>query len=74
MQQAARLRQLLKAGKLDIAPGCYDGITARAVERAGFPALYMTGAGTAATTGFPDYGLASTQDRAIDTKCVRGGC
>src|SRR5216684_2235335 len=57
MQQAARLRQLLRAGKLVIAPGCYDGITARAVERAGFPALYMTGAGTAATTGFPDYGL-----------------
>jgi len=57
MQQAARLRELLKAGKLVIAPGCYDGITARAVERAGFPALYMTGAGTAATTGFPDYGL-----------------
>jgi 2-methylisocitrate lyase-like PEP mutase family enzyme len=57
MQQAAKLRQLLKAGELVIAPGCYDGITARAVERAGFPALYMTGAGTAATTGFPDYGL-----------------
>jgi 2-methylisocitrate lyase-like PEP mutase family enzyme len=57
MRQAAKLRQLLKAGKLVIAPGCYDGITARAVERAGFPALYMTGAGTAATTGFPDYGL-----------------
>jgi len=54
MQQAARLRELLKAGKLVVAPGCYDGITARAVERAGFPALYMTGAGTAATTGSND--------------------
>ncbi len=40
-----------------IAPGAYDGITARAVEAAGFPAVYMTGAGTAATMGFPDYGL-----------------
>lgn len=57
MQQAAKLRDLLNSGKLVIAPGCYDGITARAVERAGFPALYMTGAGTAATAGFPDYGL-----------------
>jgi 2-methylisocitrate lyase-like PEP mutase family enzyme len=57
MRQAAKLRDLLKAGKLVTAPGCYDGITARAIERAGFPALYMTGAGTAATNGFPDYGL-----------------
>jgi 2-methylisocitrate lyase-like PEP mutase family enzyme len=62
MQHAATLRGLLKAGKLVIAPGCYDGITARAVERAGFPALYMTGAGTAATTGFPDYGLVTMSE------------
>lgn len=40
-----------------VAPGAYDAITARAVESAGFDAVYMTGAGTAATLGFPDYGL-----------------
>ncbi|MFI4988660.1 MAG: oxaloacetate decarboxylase [Alphaproteobacteria bacterium] len=27
------------------------------MEQAGFPAVYMTGAGTAATLGYPDYGL-----------------
>ena len=60
MLQAARLRHLL--GKLVVAPGCYDGITARAIERAGFPALYMTGAGTAASAGFPDYGLVTMSE------------
>ena len=52
-----RLRELLSGGEMVVAPGAYDGITARAVEAAGFPAVYMTGAGTAATMGFPDYGL-----------------
>jgi 2-methylisocitrate lyase-like PEP mutase family enzyme len=53
----ARLRQQLKRGGLLAAPGVYDGITARLAEQAGFAALYMTGAGTAASYGLPDYGL-----------------
>jgi 2-methylisocitrate lyase-like PEP mutase family enzyme len=40
-----------------VAPGAYDGITARLIEQAGFAAVYMTGAGTAASFGLPDYGL-----------------
>jgi len=39
------------------APGVYDGLMARLVARAGFLAAYMTGAGTAASHGLPDYGL-----------------
>ncbi|MEI7444111.1 MAG: isocitrate lyase/PEP mutase family protein [Burkholderiales bacterium] len=57
MSQANHLRALLRAGKLIVAPGAVDGITARAIDRAGFPAAYMTGAGTSATLGYPDYGL-----------------
>ncbi len=34
-------------------------ITARMIEQAGFSAVYMTGAGTSASLGFPDYGLLS---------------
>jgi 2-methylisocitrate lyase-like PEP mutase family enzyme len=52
-----RLRQLLRQPELVVAPGCYDAITARLVERAGFPAVYMSGAATAASLGYPDYGL-----------------
>ncbi len=40
-----------------IAPGAYDAIGARLIEQAGFVACYMTGAGTAAARGFPDFGL-----------------
>ena len=54
---ALRFRELLDTPGLIVAPGAYDGITARLVEQAGFPLVYMTGAGTAAARGFPDYGL-----------------
>ena len=57
MTRAFCLRTLLSQNKLIVAPGVIDGITAKAVERAGFAAAYMTGAGTSATLGYPDYGL-----------------
>ncbi len=57
MSQAARFRTLLRSGKMIVAPGAIDGITGRAIERAGFSCAYMTGAGTSATLGYPDYGL-----------------
>jgi 2-methylisocitrate lyase-like PEP mutase family enzyme len=40
-----------------IAPGAYDGIGARLIEQGGFAAVYMTGAGTSAARGYPDFGL-----------------
>jgi 2-methylisocitrate lyase-like PEP mutase family enzyme len=55
----SQLRKLLKSGKMLIVPGGYDGLTATMIERAGFDAAYMTGAGTAARLGLPDYGLIS---------------
>lgn len=57
MTRAGQLRQLLAQDPIVVAPGAYDGMTARLVEQHGFPAVYMTGAGTAATLGYPDYGL-----------------
>jgi len=41
-----------------LAPGAYDALTARLIEQAGFPAVYMTGFGTSASLiGRPDVGL-----------------
>lgn len=40
-----------------IAPGAFDGLTAKLVQQAGFPAVYMTGAGTSVAHGYPDFGL-----------------
>jgi carboxyvinyl-carboxyphosphonate phosphorylmutase len=55
-----RLRRLLAAGEPVVAPGAYDALSARLVEQAGFPAVYMTGFGTAASLlGRPDVGLVS---------------
>lgn len=54
---ARSLRTLLAQRGLLVAPGAYDCITAMLIEQAGFPLVYMTGAGTAAAHGFPDYGL-----------------
>ena len=57
MSNAANLRKLLASRKMIVAPGAIDCITGRAIAQAGFPAVYMTGAGTSATLGYPDYGL-----------------
>src|SRR5437763_13430017 len=57
MAQAARFRQLMRRDGMVVAPGAYDCITARLIERAGFDCVYMTGAGTAARFGYPDFGL-----------------
>src|SRR5919202_3624159 len=55
-----RLRELLEGPEPVLAPGAYDALTARLVERAGFEAVYMTGFGTAASLlGRPDIGLLS---------------
>jgi 2-methylisocitrate lyase-like PEP mutase family enzyme len=57
MSNAASFRKLLSSGKMVVAPGAIDCITGRAIAQAGFAAAYMTGAGTSATLGYPDYGL-----------------
>ena len=57
MSQSSKLRSLLASRRMIVAPGAIDCITGRAIAHAGFPAVYMTGAGTSATLGYPDYGL-----------------
>jgi 2-methylisocitrate lyase-like PEP mutase family enzyme len=59
MSQARRFREMLREEGMIIAPGAYDCITARLINQADFPAVYMTGAGTAAACGYPDLGLAT---------------
>src|ERR1700679_3823861 len=57
-----KLRELLRRDGIVTAPGAYDCITARMVEQAGFSAVYMTGAGTAAAPGYPDYGVVTMSE------------
>lgn len=79
MTQAKQLRRLLSAEGMVIAPGAHDGLTAMLVAQAGFPAVYMTGAGTSVTHGYPDFGLLTASEmianaarmaRAIDVPLI----
>src|SRR5881296_1669017 len=55
--KAARLRELIAQGCV-LLPGVPNAAMARQVERAGFDAVYISGAGMAnSTAGIPDIGL-----------------
>ena len=54
------LRAQLDSGRIVVAPGVYDGLGALTAERAGFAALYLSGASIAyGRFGRPDIGLVS---------------
>ena len=58
-------RELLKKPGLVRAPGAFDAWSARLVEMAGFPAVYMTGYGASASVlGKPDIGLMTMSEMA----------
>lgn len=76
---AARLRQLIANGCVAM-PGVFNASIARLVERAGFDALYISGAGLCnATAGVPDVGLLTMSEvvllagyiaRAVKIPCI----
>ena len=68
------LRALLEAGAI-VVPGVIDGLTSRLVERAGFPAAYITGAGFANSAfGLPDVGLVTRSELTEHVRRVREAC
>ena len=72
MTQAARFRELLHRDGIIVAPGAYDCITARMIARAGFDCVYMTGAGTAAALGYPDFGLVTMSEMVDNAGRIAG--
>src|SRR3989338_8680406 len=59
------LRTLVAKKQGLVVPGAYDGISAKLVEQAGFPAVYMTGYGPSASRlGLPDLGFAGLAEMA----------
>lgn len=62
MRNSTRLRNLLQSGQTVVAPGIYDGLGARLVERAGFAAAYASGGAIARGSGIPDLGLLSLSE------------
>jgi len=54
---ASRLRAMIEADSMPVLPGAYDGVSARLVARAGFPAIYFSGGLSASSfPGVPDFG------------------
>ena len=65
MTRRQMLRQLMSDQRGLVVPGAYDGVSAKLVERAGFPVVYMTGYGVSASRlGMPDMGFAGLAEMA----------
>lgn len=62
---AASIRSLMAEGTV-LAPGVFNAASAAVVERCGYSAMYMTGFGTAANYGFPDVGLITQSEMAVN--------
>jgi methylisocitrate lyase len=59
--KASRLRDLLGTGTIGI-PGAFNALIALQIERAGFEAVYVSGAALSACRGIPDIGLLTLAD------------
>ena len=71
MKPTTRLRKMLNDPGIIVAPGAYDCLTAKIIEREGFPAVYMTGAGTSVSRlGMPDLGLASVSEMVANAEAI----
>jgi 2-methylisocitrate lyase-like PEP mutase family enzyme len=66
-----RLRALIANGSTLYVPGCFNAMSARVLESAGFGAIYMTGYGTSlALTGLPDVGLTTMSEMVANARYI----
>ena len=72
MQKATtRLRELIARGPTLYVPGCYNAVSGRVLEAAGFEAIYMTGYGTSLSlTGLPDVGLTTMSEMVANARYI----
>src|SRR5512141_2808068 len=69
-----RLKPLLNAGEIVIAPGVFEMFSALIADRMGFKALYMTGYGISAShLGQPDAGLVTYTDMVGRARTIAEG-
>ncbi len=60
MKKSRAFKNMIELGQLVMVPGAYDAITASLIEKAGFPALYITGSGVSLSLlGHPDLNTVS---------------
>ena len=71
MSKPRALRELIAQGTV-VMPGAFNALSAIQIERAGFPAVYVSGAGLAAARGLPDIGLLTMSEVAADAATIAG--
>src|SRR5690348_7278896 len=64
-----RFRELL-ATRTVVLPGAFNALSAMQIERAGFEAVYVSGAALAAARGLPDIGLLSMTEVVSDAATI----
>ncbi len=75
MKHTTKLRQLVDAEKILVAPGTYDPLMARMIAQAGFEAVEMNGAGVTYTTlAMPDLGLVTMTEMVERAYRVADAC
>ena len=71
MQSSPGLAARLRESGIVIAPGCHDAIGAKAIAKAGFEAVYMTGNGLSASLlGAPDLGLLTMSEMVARARAI----
>ncbi len=66
---AVKLKTLIKNGMV-VAPGAFNAASAMLIEKAGFQAVYVSGAGLSNSCGLPDAGLLTRQGVARLSSCI----
>ena len=62
-RKTSLLRKLLKEEEVILAPGCFNALSARLIEQAGFKTIYVSGAAVAGNfLGYPDIGLTTMSE------------
>jgi 2-methylisocitrate lyase-like PEP mutase family enzyme len=76
VRATTKLRTMVGGGDIVVAPGAFDGLSARLVEQAGFAAVYASGGAIARSIGLPDIGLITPEEIAqrlaaiVEAVCV----
>lgn len=69
----AALRRLLESGRIILAPGAHDALSARLAAQAGAACVYMSGFGVSGSTlGMPDIGLMTATEMAERARALAG--
>lgn len=71
MEPRATFREMIESREIVVAPGVYDGISARLVESMGFDAAFITGAGVSnSRLGKPDFGILNLSENAAQARTI----